>query len=122
MFLTGKLSFLALLYVASATEPTLQLLEKSSNHDLALNITFPGFEDKIFLNHYYLNEQERLNRVEKCRFIGHLASNLKSSVALTGCIGDQDALITILSQNPPFNTMLRWKSNGQVEELQEVKL
>ena len=127
MFQTEKVyfwafwAFLGLISVAFATQTKLELLEKkSSNHDLELKIVYQGFEDKIVLNPYYLNENERLNRVEKCRFIGNLESNPKSSVALTGCIGEQDALITILSQNPEIHTMLNWKINGEVEDLQKV--
>ena len=119
MFQAKRFYFLALLPLAFATEPKLELLEKSSEYDLELKVVFPGFEDTIVLNRYYLNENEKLDRVEKCRFIGNLVSNPKSSVALTGCIGKQDALITILSQNPDIHTMLNWKINGEVEDLQE---
>ena len=87
--------------------------------DLRLKVTFPNFEDVMLLKRFYLNPTEEIERVESCRFVGHLESNPKSSIALTGCVGQEDVLITIISSNPMIQSMFLWKPNGDIEELDE---
>ena len=118
---TCLLAFVALISaVLASNNLKFELMESNSFDHLRLKVTFPdNREDAMKLERFYLNTAEKLERVEKCRFVGHLESNHKSSIALTGCVGTEDVLITILSSNPMIQKMFLWKMDGEVEELKE---
>ena len=124
MSLTVKLSLLAFLAFVSSVVASdnfkFELIERNSLDNLRLKVTFPdNSEDTMMLERFYLNPTEKLNRIEKCRFVGQLESNAKSSIALTGCIGSEDVLITILSSKPFIQKMFLWKLDGDIEEVFE---
>ena len=54
--------------------------------------------------------------VERCNFVGNLASDPLSSVAMTGCLGTEDVEFTIFSKN--IGSMYRWTKEGEVEEIE----
>jgi len=89
-----------------------------SNNDLTIKFSLhDGFEDEMVLDRFYLNDFDKENRVEKCNFLGNLKSNSKVGVALTGCIGQDDVLITILFQNPSVIRRFQWSTDGRIIEL-----
>ena len=82
-----------------------------------VSVTFPdGYTDTLVLSRYYGNAADRLARVEKCHFFGHLEGEPEACVALTGCPGSDDLEFTILSEHSP-DTMFKWFKNGAVEAI-----
>ena len=58
------------------------LEERSENGNPSVMITFPnGYDDKLVLNKYFVNEEEENNGTEHCNFIGHLEQNLDTCVS-----------------------------------------
>ena len=53
------------------------LEERSENGNPTILITFPnGYDDKMVLNKYYVNEEEeRIGAAEHCNFIGHVGGS-----------------------------------------------
>ena len=119
-----KVCLVALLSVLAESKVEFEQMEKDSVDDLQLRVAFPekGFEDVMHLRRYYLTQKDELERIAKCNFVGHLESNAKASIALTGCPGQDEVKITILSYNPPIRKMFLWKLNDEVEELKEVMM
>lgn len=74
-----------------------------------------GVKDTLVLYRYYSNEEQRLARTEKCHFVGHLANEREACVALTGCPGDEDVDLTILSKHSTVTSMFKWNKDGSVD-------
>ena len=119
-----KLYLLTLVsFVAAATKSNFEVHETYNADELHLRLTFDdkSFDDHLILHRFYFNENDRLTTEKaKCRFIGHLASDPKASVALTGCLKEEDVMITILARDSPFRKMFWLKLNGEIEEIQSV--
>ncbi len=49
-----------------------------------------------------------------CNFIGHLANELEACVAMTGCPGEKDVELTVLSKNNEEHYRFEWKTDGTV--------
>ena len=91
------------------------LEERSENGNPSVMITFPnGYDDKLVLNKYFVNEEEENNGTEHCNFIGHLEQELDTCVAMTGCPGIDDLDFTIMSQRL-LHSSFKWRTDGQVE-------
>ena len=89
--------------------------DRSFDGSPSVSILFAdGHADTLILSRYYANEADRLARVEKCHFIGHLKEETNACVGLTGCPGSEDVEITIMSEHSP-ETMFKWNKNGLVE-------
>ena len=71
----------------------------------------------MVLSRYYSNANDRLARVEKCHFFGHLEGEPEACIALTGCPGSDDLEFTIMSEHSP-DTMFKWSKNGEVEVIE----
>ena len=41
-----------------------------------------GYTDRFVLDNYYFAEEDKLNRKENCDYIGHLAGDLNTCVAV----------------------------------------
>ena len=108
--------------VAAATKSNFEVHETSNADELHLRLDFDdnSFDDYLILQRFYINENERLAGKKNCRFVGQLASDPKTSVALTGCLNVEDITLTILAQNPPIQKMFVLKLNGEVEQLETV--
>ena len=84
----------------------------------SVSITFPdGYTDTMALSRYYSNANDRLARVEKCHFFGHLEGEPEACIALTGCPGSDDLEFTIMSEHSP-DTMFKWTKNGEVQVIE----
>jgi len=90
--------------------------ERSFNGAPSVSIAFPdGYKDKLVLERYYANEEERMERTEACRYIGHLANEPEACVAMTGCVGSDDVQFTIMSAHATESAMFKWTKEGDVE-------
>ena len=77
-------------------------------------IAFPdGYTDTLVLNHYYSDE----DNVEGCHFLGHLANDREACVAMTGCVGQDDVELTILSEHNSDSGLYKWNRDGTVDVL-----
>ena len=106
MILERKLYLLTLVsIVAAVTKSKFEVYETSNDDELHLRLAFDdnSFDDFLILQRFYINENERLAGKKYCRFVGQLASDPKTSVALTGCLNVEDVTVTILGQNPPIH-------------------
>ena len=54
------------------------------------------YTDRFVLDNFYFAEEDRLNRRENCDYIGHLAGDLNTCVAVTGCVGSDPLEITMI--------------------------
>ena len=71
--------------------------ERSLEGTPTIDVVFEdGFSDTLVLDKFYFAEEDRLETEEACDYIGHLASDLTSCVAVTGCVGAEDLHITIM--------------------------
>ena len=115
-----KINFIWLLKltIQSTGNPGLEWIESDRSDEFRVKFTLPnGYSDVMVLERYFFNEDERLNRIEKCNFIGHLESDKKAGVALTGCLGQEDVMTTILFQNEFGGSTIIWKIDGEIMEL-----
>ena len=101
----------------SDTSPKFTLLEeRSTNGAPSVSVTFPnGHQDKLVLNRYDANDEDRMANEEHCNFIGHLENEPEACVAMTGCFGSEDVHLTILSTHATESRMFTWTKEGEVD-------
>ena len=102
----------------------LKILSKMPNNEsldrIMVKAKLPkGLDETLVLNRFY--HPERKDKDKHCNYVGYLKSNPTDSVAaLTGCIGKQNVMTSLLSfKNPKFEKMHLWKLNGEVKEIHE---
>ena len=85
--------------------------DRSENGAPIIAVTFPnGHSDTLHLSHFDAD-------VRDCRFNGHLLSDPETCLAVTGCPGQEDVELTILSEHAPGSRMYKWNKDGSVENL-----
>ena len=106
-----------MIILGKALSPRFGLIqERSFNGAPSVSIAFPdGYKDTLVLERYYANEEERMERTEACRYIGHLENEPEACVAMTGCFELEDVHFTILSVHAAKSSMFKWAKNGNVE-------
>ena len=117
MFFDTQVQILACI-IAGATrlEPQFTLLEKSSDGTPSIEIEFPdGYKDTLVLEKFYGNDEDKKAKPERCHYIGHLANESESGVALTGCVGSEDVEFTILSIHFKACQIFKWTLDKKVE-------
>ena len=104
-------------YISKEITPKFNLEEeRSANGAPSVSIAFPdGYKDTLVLSRYYANEEERMDRVKACHYIGHLANEPEACVAMTGCVGSEDVEFTIMSTHATESPMFKWTKEGTVE-------
>ena len=81
-------------------------------------VIFPdGYSDKLVLGKHFYNDKDRITEEDNCRFFGHLEKEKEACVAMTGCLGSEDILFTIMSVHSPGSTHFIWTKEGYVEIL-----
>ena len=113
MKLLLSLSFVAFASSASVERsPSFTLVgDRSDNGAPIIAVTFPnGHSDTLHLSHFDAD-------VRDCRFNGHLLSDPEACLAVTGCPGQEDVELTILSEHAPGSRMYKWNKDGSVENL-----
>ena len=83
--------------------------ERSVEGSPHLSVTFPdGYTDSLILNKHGEGD-------DYCHYLGHLEKEREACVAMTGCIGQEDVHLTILSTHATRSASMLWRSTGSVE-------
>ena len=124
MMLGRNLYLLTLVSIVAATSSMIEVAKVGDEVNLKLTFDDNTFDDVLILQPFYLNENERVAaEKDKCKFLGNLASDQDASVALTGCLNEEDVQITILSRKIPLQKMFfNLKLDGEIEDLTTVSL
>ena len=81
-----------------------------------IKIEFPdGYTDTLVLKKFYGNDEDKNAKPDWCHYIGHLANESESGVAMTGCVKDEDVEFTILSSHSKACQIFKWTKDGKVE-------
>ena len=97
-------------------EPQFTLLDKSLDGPPSIEIVFPdGYKDTLVLEKFYGNDEDKKAKLDRCHYIGHLANESESGVAMTGCVKSEDVELTILSSHSKACQIFKWTKNGKVE-------
>ena len=122
MMLGRNLYFLTLVSIVAATSSEFEVAKVDDEVHLKLTFDDNTFDDVLILQPFYINEKERLAaEQDNCKFLGNLASDREASVALTGCLNEEDIQITILSRKVPLQKMFfNLKLDGEIEDLTSV--
>ena len=90
--------------------------DKSLDGTPSIKIEFPdGYKDTLVLEKFYGNDQDKKAKLDRCHYIGHLANESESGVALTGCVGSEDVEFTILSVHFKACQIFKWTIENTVE-------
>ena len=74
-----------------------------------ISVTFPnGVTDRLVL-------KKHSDRDDHCHYIGNLENERDACVAVTGCLGQEDVELTVLSRHAGQSPMMRWTKDGSVE-------
>ena len=82
-----------------------------------INVTFSdGYMDTIVLwKHYSNKEQKRSIEDDKdCNYLGHLLREKEACVAMTGCVGKEDVVLTIMSRHATDSSHFVWTKEGKI--------
>ena len=97
-------------------EPQFTLLDKSWDGTPSIKIEFPdGYKDTLVLEKFYGNDEDKKAKLDRCHYIGHLANESESGVAMTGCVKIEDVEFSILSSPSKACQIFKWTKNGKVE-------
>lgn len=117
---------LALLGLASAKSdperlPSFKVFQDKSLGGIPdIEITFAnGHVDRMVLERFYSNEVERQARKLTCNFFGHLQNERTACVAVTGCPGQDDLEMTILSEHSGSQSMIVLHKDNSVEVIEK---
>ena len=81
-------------------------------------VSFPdGYSDTINLGKHFFDDKDRMADENDCRYFGHLENERDACVAMTGCVGSEDILFTIMSAHAPGTIHFLWTREGNVEIL-----
>ena len=86
-----------------------------------INVTFSdGYMDTIVLwKHYSNKEQTRSIESDKdCNYLGHLLHEKESCVAMTGCVGQEDLVFTIMSPHATDSSHFVWTKEGEIHTVE----
>ena len=90
----------------------------SKNTAPSIRVTFPdGHSDEIRLGRHFFDDKDRIGTENDCRYFGHLENEHEACVAMTGCLGAEDVLVTIMSVHAPDSTHFLWTKDGEVSVL-----
>lgn len=97
--------------------PKFQLLaDRSEDGSPGLSVTFPnGVQDRMVLSKFYSSDEDKLERLDLCHFLGFLADEPEAAVAMTGCPGQDDLEFTIMSKHLGESPMFKWNRDDSVE-------
>ena len=86
--------------------------DQSRDTSPSIMVRFPdGYSDKIILQKHNHNEKD-MNENE-CSYYGHLFKEKDTCVAMTGCVGSEDILFTIMSTHSPDSSHFLWNKEGE---------
>ena len=86
--------------------------DQSRDTSPSIMVTFPdGYSDKIILRKH--NHNEKNMNGNECSYYGHLFKEKETCVAMTGCVGSEDILFTIMSAHSPGSSHFLWNQEGE---------
>ena len=96
------------------------LIDEDSSNDIpSIVVTFPdGHADRLMLRKHYFNEEDRMASKNECHYTGHLAHEKDACVSMTGCIGSEDILFTIISKHARDTPYFLWTKEGEVNAIE----
>ena len=103
------------------------LIEKvPRSSDPKVVVTFPdGYSDTMVLKRHNFNDKienqfEEQNEDDDmdCNYFGHLSNETDACVAMTGCIGYEDVLFSIMSRHAQKSSNFVWTKIGDVQTVE----
>ena len=86
--------------------------DQSRDSSPSIMVTFPdGYSDKIILRKH--NHNEKNMNENECSYYVHLFKEKETCVAMTGCVGSEDILFTIMSAHAPDSSHFLWNKEGE---------
>ena len=82
-----------------------------------INVTFSdGYMDTIVLWKHYSNKEEKrsIEDDKDCNYLGHLLHEKEACVAMTGCVGKEDVVLTIMSKHATDSSHFVWTKEGKI--------
>ena len=86
-----------------------------------INVTFSdGYMDTIVLWKHYSNKEQKRNtgNDKDCNYLGHLLHEREACVAMTGCVGKEDVVLTIMSRHATDSSHFVWTKEGEVHTVE----
>ena len=96
------------------------LIDEDSSNDIpSIVVNFSdGHADRLMLQKHYFNEEDRMFSKDECHYTGHLAHEKDACVSMTGCIGSEDILFTIISKHAMDSPYFLWTREGEVNVIE----
>ena len=69
------------------------------------------------LEKHYFNQEERIASGNECHYFGHLVNEKGACVSMTGCLGSEDILFTIMSVHATDSPYFEWTKEGEVNAI-----
>ena len=84
-----------------------------------INVTFSdGYLDTIVLWKHYSNKEQKRRIGHDCNYLGHLLLEKEACVAMTGCIGIEDVVFTIMSEHTTDSVNFVWTKEGETHTVE----
>ena len=84
-----------------------------------INVTFSdGYMDTIVLWKHYSNKEQKRSIDNDCNYLGHLLLEKDACVAMTGCIGMEDVVFTIMSKHATDSVNFVWTKEGKIHTVE----
>ena len=84
-----------------------------------INVTFSdGYMDTIVLWKHYSNKEQKSSIEHDCNYLGHLLLEKEACVAMTGCIGMEDVVFTIMSEHTTDSVNFVWTKEGETHTVE----
>ena len=84
-----------------------------------INVTFSdGYMDTIVLWKHYSNKEQKRSIGHDCNYLGHLLLEKDACVAMTGCIGMEDVVFTIMSKHATDSVNFVWTKDGETHSVE----
>ena len=98
----------------------------SRNSNPKVAVTFPdGYSDIMVLQKHkfdgkFKNQFEEQNGDDDmdCNYFGHLSNETDACVAMTGCIGSEDVVFSIMSRHAEKSPHFAWSKDGHVQPIE----
>ena len=102
------------------------VIKKQSEHFApSIFVRFPdGYTDRLILWKHYYNEEDRMTNehADDCHYFGHLAKEKDACAAVSGCLGEEEILFSIMSVHAPGSTNFVWTKEGDIHILDKKQM
>ena len=94
----------------------------SRNSNPKIVVTFPdGYSDTIVLQKHKFDgkfKEQNGDADLDCNYFGHLSNETDACVAMTGCIGSEDVVFSIMSRHAEKSSHFAWSKDGHVQPIE----